>query len=137
MTIPAPPMSKRPSHLSFVAVASFDVELLEAPGSEVTLVALTGELDLTNVHDLDERLAVVANGLPIVLDLGRLAFVDSAALQHIFRIARERGRSGVAFVVEPTAPVAATLAIVELGRAATLVESSEDAVAALRRARSS
>ena len=35
----------------------------------VTLVALTGELDLTNVDELDARLAALANGPPLVLDL--------------------------------------------------------------------
>jgi len=116
-----------------VRVATFGLEHVAERDAEVTLVALTGELDLTNVDDLDARLAALSNGLPLVLDLSRLVFVDSAALHRLFRIVRGRGVGGVAFVIEPTAPVAATLAIVELGRAAPLVATREAAVAALKR----
>ncbi len=119
--------------LSWVQVATFGLEHVAEHDEGVTLVALTGELDLTNVDELDARLAALANGLPLVLDLSRLVFVDSAALHRLFRIVRERGVGGVAFVIEPTAPVATTLAIVGLGRAAPLVATRDDAVETLRR----
>ena len=116
-------------------VATYGLEHVAVGDAEVTLVALTGDLDVTNVDDLDAQLAALANGLPLVLDLSRLVFVDSVALHRLFRIVRERGVGGVAFVIEPTAPVAATLAIVELGRTAPLVATRHEAVAALSRAR--
>jgi anti-anti-sigma factor len=114
-------------------VATFELEHDAGRDSKVTLVLLTGELDRTNVDNLDDRLAAIGDALPLVLDLSRLLFVDSAALQRLFRIARERGPRGVAFVVEPSAPVAATLAIVELGRAAPIVWTRDEAVAAVGR----
>jgi anti-anti-sigma factor len=117
-------------------VASFELENVVDAGSGVTLLALAGELDLTNVDDLDEKLASATNGRPVVVDLNRLVFVDSAALHRLFRIVRNRGVGGLAFVVEPTAPVAGTLAIVEFGRAATVASTLDEAVAALDRARS-
>ena len=40
-------------------VATFGLEHVAERDAEVTLVALTGELDLTNVDDLDARLAAL------------------------------------------------------------------------------
>lgn len=117
-------------------MATFELDKIADVGSGVTLVALAGELDLTNVDDLEDELERLTNGGPVVLDLNRLVFVDSAALHRFFRIVRERGAEGVAFVIEPTAPVAGTLAIVELGRAATVASTRHEALAALGRARS-
>jgi anti-anti-sigma factor len=114
-------------------VATFELDQIADVGSGVTLVALAGELDLTNVDDLESELERVTNGGPIVLDLNRLVFVDSAALHRLFRLVRKRGAGGVAFVIERTAPVAGTLAIVELGRAATVASTREEALAALGR----
>ena len=113
-------------------MATFELAF-EADDSGVALVALAGELDLTNVDDLEEELRAVTNGRPLVLDLNRLVFIDSAALHRLFRMVRERGARAVAFVIEPTAPIARTLSIVELGRAATVVPTRPEAVAALRR----
>jgi anti-anti-sigma factor len=117
-------------------VATFEFEHVADVGSGMTLVALAGELDLTNVDDLDDELEAATNGGPFILDLNHLVFVDSAALHRLFRIVRERGAGRVAFVIEPTAPVAGTLSIVELGRAATVASTRDEAVAALSRARS-
>ena len=50
-------------------VATFGLEHVAERDAEVTLVALTGELDLTNVEDLDRQLGALAYGLPLVLDL--------------------------------------------------------------------
>ena len=116
-------------------MATFELDHVADVGAGVTMVALAGELDLTNVDDLEDELERVTNGDQLVLDLNRLVFVDSAALHRLFRIVRERGAGGVAFVVEPTAPVAGTLSIVELGRAATVAATREQALAALCRAR--
>ena len=116
-------------------MATFELEHVEAREPEVGIVILAGELDLTNVDALDEQLKAVADERALVLDLSRLLFADSAALHTLFRIARERA-GGIAFVVEPAAPIAATLAIVQLGRAAPLVPTREAAVAALERVRS-
>jgi anti-anti-sigma factor len=115
------------------SVASYELEHMVPDGSGVACVALSGELDLTNAGDLAERLDDLADGAPVVLDLNRLVFIDSAAIHRLFRIAQERGRRSVAFVVEPTAPVATTLEIAELGRAATVAATYDDAKAILTR----
>jgi anti-anti-sigma factor len=122
--------------LSCQPVATFELDHVTDVGSGIMLVSLAGELDLTNVDDLEDELESVTDGGPVVLDLNRLVFVDSAALHRFFRIVRGRGAGGVAFVIEPTAPVAGALAIVELGRAAPVAPTRDEALAALGRARS-
>ena len=117
-------------------MATFELQQVADVGSGVSLVALSGELDLSNVDDLDDDLESATNGGPVVLDLNRLVFVDSAALHRLFRMVRTRGAAGVAFVVEPNAPVAGTLSIVGLARAASVASTRDEAVAALARARS-
>ena len=47
-------------------VATYGLEHVAVGDAEVTLVALTGDLDVTNVDDLDAQLAALANGLPLV-----------------------------------------------------------------------
>ena len=98
----------------------------------VALVALTGELDLTNAAELAERLDELAGqAASLILDLNRVVFIDSAALNCLFRIARERGRTGLALVCRPGAPVFATLAMVEFGRAATIATTVDEATSVL------
>ena len=115
---------------------SFELEYLEESDPRLAVVALVGELDLTNADALVEQLEAMAAGRPLVLDLNRVLFLDSAALHGLFRVARVRGRDGFAIVIEPTSPVATTLEIVDFRRAATVVPSRDDAVTALARAHS-
>ena len=110
---------------------------MEPDEAGLAFVAVSGELDLTNADELAERLGELANGeTPLVLDLNRVVFIDSAAIHRLFRVARERGPGRLAFVVDPTAPVAATLEIVEFSRAATVSASLAEARATLTRAHS-
>ena len=113
-------------------MATFDVERIHSEKADVTIVALVGELDLTVESELSERLEELA-GLPaLVVDLNRVHFADSAALHCLFRLARDRGRDSLlAFVLEPTSPIVTTLAIVELGRAAPLEATLDEALRAL------
>jgi anti-anti-sigma factor len=116
-------------------VGSFELEHLEEGDSDIALVALIGELDLTSADELLEQLEEAAAGRPLVVDLSRVLFLDSAALHGLFRVARDRGPGGLAIVIEPTAPVAATLEIVDFRKAATVVSSRKQAQTALARAR--
>jgi anti-anti-sigma factor len=112
-------------------VGSFELEHLEAGEPKVAYVAVGGEIDLTNADELVEQLDALSAGRPLVLDLNRLVFLDSAALHRLFDLARERGAGGLAVVIEPGAPVAATLEIVEFRKAASVTASVDDARAAL------
>jgi anti-anti-sigma factor len=113
-------------------VASYELEQMVPDESGPAYIAVSGELDLTNADDLAERLGELANGdRPLVLDLSRVVFIDSAAIHRLFRIARDRSPGTLAFVVEPTAPVAATLEIVGFGQVATVAASLAEARANL------
>jgi anti-anti-sigma factor len=96
------------------------------------LVAVGGELDLTNAPELEERLEDLTDrDSTLVLDLNRLVFVDSAALHVLFRAARRLGRERFGIVLEPTAAVARTVTIVGLPDVATVRGSVEELLAAL------
>jgi anti-anti-sigma factor len=117
-------------------VSSFELEHLDAQQVDGACVRVAGEVDLSNATELAEQLGEVPATKKLVLDLNRIVFIDSAALHVLFDVARRRGRDRLAFVVEPTAPIATTLAIVELHRAAPVTGSLEEARAALEHATS-
>ena len=112
-------------------MGAFDLEHIEAGEAAVAVVELSGELDLTNVEELVEELEEAAADRALVLDLNRLLFLDSAALNALFGLARVRGVKGLAVVIDPSAPVASTLAIVDFRQAATMASSRHEACAAL------
>jgi anti-anti-sigma factor len=114
------------------AVTGLEFERVESAESGVAIVELRGEIDLTNASELAERLAGVADAATLVLDLARVSFVDSAALHCLFRVARERGRSGLFLAVDPESPIATTFGIVHFERAASVVPTVEDAISQIR-----
>ncbi|HUG65070.1 MAG TPA: STAS domain-containing protein [Gaiellaceae bacterium] len=122
---------KRNRDVSWRNATTYDLEERESHMPGIAVVALAGELNLTNAHELAERLDDVVPPHGLVVDLNRLAFVDSAGLDRLFLLARERGHGRIAFVVEKTAPIATTLDTVGLVRAAILVPSVEEAFGAL------
>jgi anti-anti-sigma factor len=115
-------------------VAVFELEEMQNT-DEVVVVAVAGDLDLSNADDLVERLGTTAAGRPLVVDLNRVLFIDSAALHRLFGVARESGARRLALVAEPNAPVARTLEIVQFHRAAIVATSVAEACTALARAR--
>jgi anti-anti-sigma factor len=104
-------------------------ELAQRPTDDPSLVLIdvTGELDLTNAHELEDHLEALteSNGARLVLDLNRVVFVDSAALHVLFRIARRLGKGGFGLVLEPSAALARTLAIVGISKVATISETPD------------
>ncbi len=107
-------------------------DLLQRPTDDPTLVIVdvAGELDLTNAHEVEERLEalVEADGARLVLDLNRLLFIDSAALHVLFRMARRLGRERFGLVLDPGAAVARTLGIVGISEVAQVSETPDDLV---------
>jgi anti-anti-sigma factor len=111
-------------------MAPFELEHQETEDPGVLHVALSGELDLTNARELENRIGelTAGDGSLVVLDLNRVVFIDSAALHVLFRTAR-RGRTGI--VISRTAPVARTVEIVGLSEATVVGESLAAVLAAL------
>jgi anti-sigma B factor antagonist len=113
-------------------MTSYELEQRPTHDEALVLVEATGELDLTNAHEVEERLEELAeaNGARLVLDLNRVVFIDSAALHVLFRTARKLGRERFAIVLEPGAAVARTLAIVGFAEVATIAGSPDELAAA-------
>jgi anti-anti-sigma factor len=116
-------------------VAAFELEHVQDGGTEVAVVAVAGELDLSNADDLVEQLGAAAAGRPLVVDLNRVLFIDSAALHRLFVVARESGVARLALVADENAPVARTLEIVQFNQAAIVATSVGEACAAVTRPR--
>ena len=114
-------------------VTQFELEEHHADDPQVVVLSFTGELDLTNAHELGERLeSIVSSSSPsLVLDLTRVAFIDSAALHVLFRTARGLSKERFGLVVEPVSAISRTLEIVGISEVATLGGSLDDLTAAL------
>jgi anti-anti-sigma factor len=111
-------------------VTAYELEVRQERG--VTVVDLSGELDLTNAADLEGRLQSLA-GRRLVLDLNRVMFLDSAALHAIFRVARRHDAGQpLGICLEPSAPVARTLAIVSMDEIATVRPTLDELVSSER-----
>jgi anti-anti-sigma factor len=109
-------------------MTSYELEQRPTDDPSLVHVDVTGELDLTNAHEVEERLEAitVANGSRLVLDLNRVVFIDSAALHVLFRTARRLGKDRFFLLVAPTAAVARTLEIVGIAEVATVSESTAE-----------
>lgn len=109
-------------------MTSYELEQRQTDDPSLVHVDVTGELDLTNAHEVEERLEAitVANGSRLVLDLNRVVFIDSAALHVLFRTARRLGKDRFSLLVAPTAAVARTLEIVGIADVATVSESTAE-----------
>jgi anti-anti-sigma factor len=132
-SVPARLIGKRRRAYPFRPVASFELEHIEDGDPDVAIVALAGDVDLSNADDVVEQLGAAAAGRPLVVDLNRVLFIDSAALHRLFGVAREIGSGRLALVADPSAPVAKTLEIVQFKRAAIVATSVAEACAALAR----
>ena len=106
-------------------MSTYELELDETDTAAI-VTSLSGELDLTNAREVEERLRASApTGTVLVIDLNRVVFIDSAALHVIFKLARDLGRDALALVLDPEAPISRTLDIVGMRDAVTVVDSRE------------
>lgn len=114
-------------------MTSYELERQETDDRSVVLVAVRGELDLTNARELEERLEELPGeeGTSLMLDLNRVVFIDSAALHVLFKTARRLGKDRFGLLYEPTAAVAKTLAIVGVPKVAMSGASRDELLAAL------
>lgn len=96
-------------------MTTYGLDLRENENTNIALVAATGELDLTNAAEVEQRLDELSSGAEtLVLDLNGVSFIDSAALHVLFRVGRLRGVDGFGIVLDPDAAIARTLGIVRL-----------------------
>ena len=71
-------------------------------GGDLAVVTPAGELDMATAPQLDQALRKAEQRYDVlVLDLGRLTFIDSSGIRTIFRTA-QRAREGLfAFSIKP------------------------------------
>ena len=104
--------------------------LVEQDG--VPIAGVSGEIDLTNVAELGERIArAVPNGVPgLVVDLERTSFLDSAGLRLLFQLARRLERRGqqLRIAVPDDAVIRKALDVAEVPRVANLHANVAEAV---------
>ena len=84
-------------------VGALDIEVRNEHG--VVIAAIAGEIDISNVARLRERLYELADGGgTLIVDLNQVAFIDSAGLGALVGTARriaERGGSLLAVCAQP------------------------------------
>ncbi len=101
---------------------------------DLWVVTLAGEYDLSNAHQIEQKLADVhTHGTRVVLDLSRTTFMDSTVvgviLQERHRAATDPDNA-LAVVAPDGSPARRILDLVHL-RGVLLAESLEDAVTGL------
>jgi anti-anti-sigma factor len=107
-------------------MSTYDLEVHDAAAG-VVVASLTGELDLTNARELEERLDAAASADELlVVDINRVVFLDSAALHVFFKLASHRGNGRLVVLMEPNAAVSRTLDIVGMKHAVRMIPSFDD-----------
>ena len=99
---------------------------LDQTGAPSVVASVSGELDLTNAGELEERLRRAApESGELLVDLNHVVFIDSAAIHVLFRLARDLGAGRLVLLLAPDAPVARVLEIVNMKDAVRIVPSRE------------
>jgi anti-anti-sigma factor len=109
------------------------VEAAELAGS--SLVRVSGEIDLSNAHDVMDSIseAVPHDARRVVLDLSATAYLDSSGIAMLFRLAERLAhrRQELRVVVPDDSPIRAVLELTDVPRVvavrATVAEAAEPA----------
>lgn len=104
---------------------------------DIVIAHVTGELDIVGASSTGEAIgeAVPTSARALVVDLGRLEFIDSSGIAMMFSMARRLGgrRQELRVVARKGEPVQRVLELVEFDRAAPIYETVEEALAELSR----
>jgi anti-anti-sigma factor len=114
-------------------VTSYELEPQVTEVPHQILVSVGGELDLTNAREFEEHLEtlIAPNESSLVLDVRRVAFIDSVALHVLFRLAHLLGKERFGLLLEPESAITRTLEIVGVHDVATIGGSAGELSAAL------
>jgi anti-anti-sigma factor len=99
----------------------------------VTVVELTGDLDLPVAPDLERALASIDGAGPVIVDLTELRFMDSSGLRTVLITAERFSRSGIrwSLVVAPGSAVSRLLSLSEVEDQLPIHRSSDEARSAV------
>jgi anti-anti-sigma factor len=113
-------------------VTAYQLEPQATEDERYILVSVGGELDLTNARDFEARLETLArNESGLLLDLRRVAFIDSAAVHVLFKLAHRLGKERFGLVFEPESAITRTLEVVGMHDVATTGGSVDELAAVL------
>jgi anti-anti-sigma factor len=108
---------------------------LDRDGSTV-MIALSGEIDLSNVPDLRRRIfgSIRNDDHAVVVDLTQLAFIDSAGLGMLFELSEllDERRQRLYVVVPPGTQPRRTLEVVGFGTSIGVMDDRGGALVAAR-----
>ena len=117
-----------------IRIAELETEEHDA----VAVARLSGEIDLSNVADIGDALALVPSpgALGLVIDMTGLRHVDSAGVRMLFDLRRRFGqhRQHIALAVPGRARVRDVLELAAVGERVPILPDVPAAVAAVRAA---
>jgi anti-anti-sigma factor len=91
--------------------SGFTVQQLDTPDGTAIAVSVAGEIDVTNAGDFAESIAPLSGTQPIILDLSRLRYLDSAGFAALDRLLAD---GSVLIVVSPESPIHKAATVIEL-----------------------
>ena len=101
---------------------------------DVMVARLSGEVDMSNSSYVGEELtrAVPNDARALVVDLSDARYLDSAAIELLFGLARRLGRrrQALRLVLPPESPLRRVLVLTDIQTAAPLHETLEEALSA-------
>jgi anti-sigma B factor antagonist len=104
---------------------------------DIVVAHLSGELDIVGASSIGDAVAeaVPASARGLVVDMGRLEFIDSSGIAMLFGLARRLGgrRQELRLVARGGEPVQRVLELVEFDRAAPIYETVDEALSELSR----
>lgn len=107
--------------------------VVEEHGDDVSVAAIEGEIDASNVQEVRERLrALLTNrSTALVVDLAETRYLDSAGINMLFELAGELTdrQQTLRIVVPPSTPILRMLTIAGLTGAIPTYETRADALA--------
>lgn len=94
---------------------------------------LSGEVDMTNSRYVGNELAgaVPNDAAALVVDLSQIRYLDSAAIELLFDLARRlrRRRQALRLVLPPSSPLKRVLELTDIAVVAPIHESLDEALA--------
>ena len=97
-------------------------------------VRVSGEIDLSNAHEVLDRIAswIPTDARVVLLDLSETVYLDSTGIAMVFRLAQRlsNARQDLRLVVPRDARVRAVIDLTDVGQVVPVDETSTDAATA-------
>lgn len=91
--------------------AVFELLAVETPAGTPSVANVTGEVDATNAEDFTGSITALSAARPIVVDLSRLSYLDSAGFAALDRLLAD---GIILIVIAPDSPIHRAAVIMDL-----------------------